>query len=184
MLDEKLLIDSLVNNDRKAYEQLVDKYKHMVYTLCVNMLKDKHLAEDVAQDCFIKVFKSIKSFKKESKLSTWIYRITYRTCIDQLRKNAIPISNIDDHYNIQDASNPENALEKEDLIQWIRKTIMQLPREDATVLQLYYQEQKSLKEVVSITGLTETNVKTKLFRSRKFLRQKAKTTFKHEIDLI
>lgn len=184
MHNEKLFIESLVNNDRMAYTELIEKYKNMVYTLCFNMLKDKHMADDVAQESFVKVFKSIKNFKHDAKLSTWIYRITYRTCIDHLRKNKVAMSNIDDHYNIQDGSNHGQALEKKDLYQWLKQMIMELPQEEANVLQLFYHQQKSLKEVVAITGLTETNVKTKLFRSRKFLRQRAETFFKHEIELI
>ncbi len=92
--DENILIAAIKNGDTRAYAQLVDRYKDLVYTLALRMLKHREEAEEVAQDTFIKVFKSLDKFKGDSKFSTWIYRVAYNTCLDTIKKNKKHLSNV------------------------------------------------------------------------------------------
>lgn len=183
MLDEDRLISLLIAKDHKAYEQLINLYKDYVYSVILSIVKDVHQAEEATQDTFMKVFKSIVSFNKESKLSTWIYRIAYRTGLDYLKKKKHSTTDVSEHVNISSSIDIEKDFHQQGLLEFVSEFISKLPAEESSVMKLFYLQQRSIKEVQAATGLTETNIKTKLFRSRKSLRLKAKDFFNQEIDL-
>ena len=85
-MEEKELISQLVQKDETAFKWLVEAYKSKVYFTVLNILQDEAEADDSAQDVFIQVYESISSFKQQSSLSTWIYRIAVRKALDKLRK--------------------------------------------------------------------------------------------------
>ena len=85
-VNETELIQGLCEHDEAAFRYLVEEYRNKVYSTMVNILQDQEEAEDGAQEVFIQVFESIRSFKNESLLSTWIYRITARKALDKLRR--------------------------------------------------------------------------------------------------
>ncbi|WP_299524360.1 sigma-70 family RNA polymerase sigma factor [Winogradskyella sp.] len=167
------LINAIKNGDTKAYAQLVDRYKDLVYTLALRMLKHKEEAEEVAQDTFIKVFKSLDKFKGDSKFSTWIYRVAYNTCLDNIKKNKKHLNNVAiDEYTFNKLDTIDNALdniineEKRDLI---KKCINKLPEDSSALLTLFYFEELSLEEISKIINVEANTVKVKLFRARKKL---------------
>ena len=88
------IINAIKNGNTQAFSILVDRYKDLVYTLAIRMIKNREEAEEVAQDTFIKVFKSLDKFKGDSKFSTWIYRVTYNTCLDNKKKNEKHLNDI------------------------------------------------------------------------------------------
>ena len=79
-------INLIIEGNTNAFSVLVDRYKDLVFSLALRMVKNKEEAEEVAQDTFVKVFKSLHQFKGDSKFSTWIYKVTYNTCLDQIKK--------------------------------------------------------------------------------------------------
>lgn len=83
--EDQIYIGRIKNGNPSAYAFLVDKYKHMVYTISIKILKNTEDAEDAAQESFIKAFQQISSFAGKSKFSTWLYTITYRTAVSRLR---------------------------------------------------------------------------------------------------
>jgi RNA polymerase sigma-70 factor (ECF subfamily) len=85
-LDELTLIEKLKQGDEAAFKQIVETWQNMVYNTAVGILQNTSDAEDVAQEVFVQVFESVKSFKAESKFSTWLYRITVSKALDNLRK--------------------------------------------------------------------------------------------------
>ena len=85
MLEEKF-INELGQGTRQAYSQLIDDYEQKVFATCISFVPNKEDAEDIAQEVFVEVFKSIKKFKAKSKLSTWIYRIATNKCLEFIRK--------------------------------------------------------------------------------------------------
>lgn len=110
--DDNILIESIENGDTKAYAQLVDRYKDLVYTLALRMLKHREEAEEVAQDTFIKVFKSLNKFKGDSKFSTWIYKVTYNTCLDRIKKNKKYLNDVAiDEFTFNKLDTIDNALD-------------------------------------------------------------------------
>jgi len=161
---------------------LVDRYKDLVFTLALRMVKNKEEAEEVSQDTFIKVYKSLRKFKGDSKFSTWIYRVAYNTCLDRLKKNKRQQNTVTiDEYTEHQVRTIDNALDKietKEKQEAIKKCIEMLPSEDGFLLTLYYFDEQSLDEIAKVVNLTANNVKVKLYRSRK----KLATILKQQLD--
>ncbi|MDY2587249.1 RNA polymerase sigma factor [Winogradskyella aquimaris] len=171
--DENILIEAIKNGNTRAYAQLVDKYKDLVYTLAIRMLKNREEAEEVAQDTFIKVFKSLENFKGDSKFSTWIYRVAYNTCLDRIKKNKKHLNNVTiDEFTFNKLDTIDNALDniiKEEKNTLIKNCINKLPEDSSALLTLFYFEELSLEEISKIINIETNTVKVKLFRARKKL---------------
>lgn len=172
-IDENILIESIKNGDTNAYAKLVDRYKDLVYTLAIRMLKNREEAEEIAQDTFIKVFKSLDKFKGDSKFSTWIYRVAYNTCLDAIKKNKKHQNDVAiDEYTFNKLDTIDNALEniiKEERSVLIKNCINKLPEESSVILTLFYFEELSLEEISKVINIEANTVKVKLFRARKKL---------------
>lgn len=183
--DDQYYITKIVAGDTKAFAVLVDRYKDLVFTLALRMLKNREEAEEVAQDTFIKVFKSLSKFKGDSKFSTWIYRITYNSCLDVLKKYKQEYSTVVlDEFSERELATLDNAfdaLAEKEQRQAIDDCLDRLPKEDSFLLTLYYFEEQSLDEISKIVGLTANNVKVKLFRGRKKLASLLKEKLEPEI---
>ena len=165
MKSEKEIIAAVQEGEYRSFAVLVDSYQHMLYTLCFNMLKDKERAEEITQDAFMKAYTNIRSYRGDSKFSTWIYKIAYHSCLTELRK----IKVINSELNDQDHSEQMNAhqiMEDEERKAQVGLAMDEMKTEDRTVLQLFYLQEQSIKEIVEITGWTESKVKVKLHRSK------------------
>jgi RNA polymerase sigma factor (sigma-70 family) len=184
-IDDQYYITKIEAGDTKVFAVLVDRYKDLVFTLALRMLKNREEAEEVAQDTFVKVFKSLNKFKGDSKVSTWIYRITYNSCLDRLKKYKQEYQTVTiDKYTEREVATLDNAfdaLAEKEQRQVIDACLQSLPNEDSFLLTLYYFEEQSLEEISKIVGLTANNVKVKLFRSRKKLASLLKERLEPEI---
>jgi RNA polymerase sigma-70 factor (ECF subfamily) len=169
-INDQDYINLVIGGDTHAFAVLVDRYKNLVFTLSLKMLKTREEAEEVSQDAFIKVYKSLPKFKSESKFSTWLYKITYNTCLDRLRskKRNTQIVCVDDFGEKEVISliNVLDTIEERECKQMIQNCLNLLPGEDSFLLTLYYFQENSLKEISKIMGINENNLKIKLFRSR------------------
>ncbi|MDD7885231.1 RNA polymerase sigma factor [Flavivirga sp. 57AJ16] len=166
-------INLIIDGDTNAFEVLVERYKNLVFTLTLRMLKNREEAEEVAQDTFIKAYKSLNKFKGDSKFSTWIYKIAYNTSLDRLKKNKkyfndVAIDEFTEH-QVKMIDDALDHLEHKEREQSIQECITLLPNDDSFLLTLYYYEDQSLEEISKTMDLTPNNVKVKLFRSRKKL---------------
>lgn len=184
-INDQHYINLILNGDANAFSVIVDHYKDLVFSLTIRMLKNREEAEEVSQDAFIKVYKSLPRFKGDSKFSTWIYKIAYNTCLDRLKKNKkfyndVPIDEFTEHQvkTIDDALENLEVKEREQAIQ---DCISLLPSEDGFLLTLYYFEEQSLDDISKVMGVTPNNVKVKLFRSRKKLAAILKQRLEPEI---
>ncbi|GAA0741345.1 RNA polymerase sigma factor [Gaetbulibacter jejuensis] len=171
--NDQHIINQILAGDTKAFAVLVNQYKDLVFTLALRMLKHREEAEEVSQDTFIKVFKSLHKFKGDSKLSTWIYRVAYNNCLDRLKKqkvqyNIVAINEFTEH-EVKTIDNAFENLVEAERRQTIQECIQMLPNDDAFLLTLYYFEEQSIEDISKVVGLTVNNVKVKLFRSRKKL---------------
>lgn len=179
------VIEQILQGDRLAYALLVDRYKNLVFTLTLRMLKNREEAEEAAQDTFIKVFKSITKFKGGSKFSTWIYKVAYNTCLDNLKKdkNKFVADNIDEIAENKTAShtNALEILQAKEQQQIVQRCLQLLPGNESFLLTLYYVEDLSLDEIATIVGIKTNNVKIKLYRSRKKLAALLKPHLETEI---
>ena len=177
---------SLVNNgDTNAFAILVDRYKDLVFTLALRLLKNREEAEEVSQDTFIKAYKSLSKFKGDSKFSTWIYKIAYYTSLDRIKKNKkhwndVEIDEFTEH-QVKTIDNALDNLETQERNQSIKDCIALLPSDDSFLLTLYYFDELSFEEISKVVGITANNVKVKIFRSRKKLATILKARLEPEI---
>ena len=183
--NDQIIINQIIEGDTNAFSVLVDRYKDLVFTLALRMVKNREEAEEVSQDTFIKVFKSLHKFKGNSKFSTWIYKVTYNTCLDRIKKykreyNNVAIDEFTEH-KVKTIDNALDNMEQAEHNQTIQDCLALLPSEDSFLLTLYYFEEQSLEEISKVVGLTANNVKVKVFRSRKKLATILKERLEPEI---
>ncbi|WP_353778156.1 sigma-70 family RNA polymerase sigma factor [Winogradskyella sp. 3972H.M.0a.05] len=171
--DDKIYIDRVLEGDSQAFAMLVNRYKDLVFSLALRMLKHREEAEEVSQDTFIKIYKSLNKFKGDSKFSTWVYKVTYNTCLDRIKKlkRTQSTQQIDEftEHQIKTLDSALDRIEAKERKEALRKCIERLPSEDSFLVTLFYFEELSLEEISEIVGLTPNNVKVKLHRSRKKL---------------
>lgn len=145
----------------------------MVFSLALKMVKSREEAEEISQDTFIKAYKNLSKFKGESKFSTWLYKITYRTCLDVLKKTKERyVLDVIDEVTINRIKSTDTILEgieQKERAEVINNCLLSMPEEERSILWMFYFEELSLKEIVNVTDFSEANVKVKLHRARKML---------------
>jgi RNA polymerase sigma-70 factor (ECF subfamily) len=168
---DNIYINKVLEGDRNAYAYLVDKYKTMVYSLALRLVKDREEAEEISQDAFIKAYQSLASFKGKAKFSSWLYRIVYNTAISKLRQHpagkvSLDESNISETLYMESKEN-YNTLSSGERKKYLELALDSLDADEKMFVVLYYYEERDLDEIAEIAGLTKTNTKVKLFRARK-----------------
>jgi RNA polymerase sigma-70 factor, ECF subfamily len=177
----KKRIMQVLKGDQDAYGEIVELYKDKVYQISYRMLGNRHEAEDIAQEAFIRAFINIHSFNIDLKFSTWLFRIATNLCIDRIRKKK-PDYYLDAEVAGTDGLNmysqipsktdmPEKELESLELEETIQKEILKLPEKYRTVIVLKYIEELSLIEISEILNLPIGTVKTRIHRGREALRK-------------
>jgi RNA polymerase sigma-70 factor (ECF subfamily) len=163
------LIQEVLSGNSRGFGALLERYQHMVFTLAMRMLNDKELAEETTQDIFVKAYRSLKSFRGDSKFSTWLYRIAYRSILDVCARearlrNPLSSSGVD---RLGEASETTwNTLMISERSTCIQEALAQLSPRDSSLLSLYYLQELSIEEISNITDLGESVVKVGLFRAR------------------
>ena len=170
--DDIHIIKEVLGGKSEQFENILNRYSGQVFNLIAHIVPCKEDAEELTQDVFIKVFRQLSSFKEESSFSTWIYRIATNTALSAARKKKHATINIEDnaHGDIPDELLDE-ALDNdsEEQLQRLSEAIDRLDAEERALITLYYMNERPIEEVATIMGLTQSNVKTKLYRTRKKL---------------
>ena len=179
-LTDENYIEKILKGDSNTFAFLIDKYKDMVFTLAIKMVKNREVAEEVSQDAFLKAYKYLPKFKGDSKFSTWLYKIAYNTSLDAIKKNSNQYNNVAiDEITVNYISSIETILdgiEREERATIINDCLEQLAEDEKAILVFFYFKELSLKEIVEITSMSEANVKVKLHRARKKLLSIVKKT--------
>ena len=176
-LQDSDVILQVLAGQQNAYAILVERYQHFVFTIAFRYLKDREEAEDMAQETFIKAYRSLADFKGDSKFSTWIYVICNNTCMSHSRKRKADIVSLDEEHHIIADSYKDSRSQK----MLIQKAIHQLPETDAQIITLFYLAEQSLEETAQILGLSISNVKVRLFRARQKLREILEVNYPEEL---
>ena len=158
--------------DFRAFSQIVSDYQQMVFTIVVRIVNNREDAEDICQEIFIKVFKSLDSFKEESEFSTWLYRIAYNTTLSEIRKRKMVFASFDDDLSTMKEEELNENMEElatEERIFYLEQALKTLPAEDALLITMFYLENQSIEAISRISNLSRANVKVKLHRIRKKL---------------
>lgn len=175
-------IKQVKKGDQSAFEDVVTIFQHRIYQHCYRMIGNKHEAEELAQEAFIRAYMNIHSFDHERKFSTWLYRIATNVTIDRLRKRKpdyyldaeLPRSEGLTMYATLPSgeSLPDDEVERFELQQYIHNEIASLSPIYRTIIMLRYLEEFSLKEISEILDIPLGTVKTRIYRGRELLRKK------------
>ncbi|MCF0073350.1 sigma-70 family RNA polymerase sigma factor [Dyadobacter sp. CY261] len=171
--DDRIYIEQVKQGNLASYTYLVDKYKNMAFTIAIKILSNTQDAEDAAQESFVKAYMQIGSFEGKSKFSTWLYTIVYRTAVSKLQQHRMVLESIDDeleeNYAYEYSPAPLDAMQASERERFVKEAISRLPKIEALVITLFYLNESPIEEIEQITGLSNSNVKVKLFRARKVL---------------
>jgi RNA polymerase sigma-70 factor (ECF subfamily) len=185
-LSDIALIERVLGGDQSAYAELVKRHQRFVFTLAMRFAKNREDAEEIAQDSFIKAYRSLSAFQGNSKFTTWMYSIVYTTAMTFLRKKRVDTTSIDDENTyIQlestHGSFDNNTAEKKSRSYYLNLAISQLLPDDAAIITLFYNGEQSLEEIAATMGMETNTVKVKLFRARQRLKDKLEGLLKHEV---
>jgi RNA polymerase sigma factor (sigma-70 family) len=185
-LPDNELISLVLKGDQLAYKVLVDRYQSYIFTLAFRLLQSREDAEEVAQDVFVKAYRSLADFKGGSKFSTWLYTITHNTGITYLRKKKQKILPIDDEFTFTKLENQEsdfkaNQIEDKSRKAMVNQAIDLLSKDDAQIISLFYKGDQSLDEIAAIMGMETNTIKVRLFRARQKLKEKMEKFFSEEV---
>ena len=180
------LIEQTLAGNQAAYADLVKRHQRFVFTLALRFAKNREDAEEIAQDCFIKAYRSLSAFQRQSKFSTWLYSIVYTTAMTFLRKKRIDTDSIDDentYIQLENVSSSHdiNSAENKSRSYYLNQAITQLMPDDAAIITLFYMGEQSLDEIGKTLGIETNTVKVKLFRARQRLKEKLEHNLKHEV---
>lgn len=168
----KAVVKQVLAGQTAAFAYVVDHYKTLVYTTAYRILRNREEAEEVAQDAFMRAYRSLGSFGWNASFSSWLYRIAYNTALTRLRGRGLRPEVLDEEreYPAPGESNRAwNTLQREERERFINLALERLPREDGLVLTLYYIAENSLPEIAHITGWGLSAAKVRLHRARKKL---------------
>lgn len=178
-------IDKVLGGDTAAFTELVNRHKEMVFTITNRILKSREDAEEIAQDVFLKVFQSLDKFKREAKFSTWVYRIAFNTAISKTRKKNLELLAIDEqmieNYTFDEIVDDTGELSLDDKKKYYEIALKKISEEDNLLLTMFYMEEQSIEDISEITGLSVSNVKVKLHRTRKRLYGHINTMLKYRV---
>ena len=162
------LVQQSIGGDDDAFEVLVRDNQRMVYALALRMLRNPTTAEDIAQEAFIKAYRNLETFRSGSKFSTWIYRITYNTAIDHIRKRKDEVE-LAEWDGASDTDTPEESAVNRETSRQVRDALKQISPDYRRVLELFYFSGKKYREVAEIMDLPINTVKTYIYRGKKEL---------------
>jgi RNA polymerase sigma-70 factor (ECF subfamily) len=188
--DDNSFISSALQGNQQAYAALVQRYQDFVFTVCLRYAVTREDAEEIAQDVFVKAWRSLADFRGESKFSTWLYTIAYNSCLTFLRKKRPGIHSLDDEKVMAAAGNIHNGqgaglAEQKSKIAMVNTAIRLLSADDAKLLLLFYRGGQSLDEIGRVLGIEPNTAKVKLHRARQRLKEKMETYFAQEVkDLV
>nr|WP_068889747.1 sigma-70 family RNA polymerase sigma factor [Pedobacter panaciterrae] len=182
--DQDLIAEVLMGNT-SAYSELVKRHQRFVFTLAVRFAKNREDAEEIAQDCFVKAYKALGTFKQTSKFSTWLYTITYTTAMSFLRKKRIDTQSINGNENELELEGhksdlSDNLVEKKSRNHYLNEAIASLSPDDIAIVTLFYKGEQSLEEIALALNMPANTVKIRLHRARAKLKERLEFLLKDE----
>lgn len=188
-MHEKSVIDLLNAGDEKAFEFIYDQNQEKVLNICFRFTGNREVAEDLTQEVFIEVFRSVKHFRKDAKLSTWIYRIATTRSIDYIRarksKKRFPfLSSIHDDIGLIEklpdhlTQDPGKSLENEDRKKILNWALNTLPENQRIAFTLSKYDELSYKEIAEVLETSLTSIESLIHRAKKNLEKRLTKYYK------
>lgn len=163
-------IEQVVAGKSNAFSYIVDRHKDKAYNLAFRICGNREEAEEIAQDSFLKAYRSLGGFKMKSSFATWLYRIVYNTAISHVRIKKKGVLSLEDFP--ADATDfignniSEEEAEKEYRSSLVNFALQKITEEERGLISFYYYEEMSTEEISDVTGISKSNIKVKLFRAR------------------
>lgn len=188
-MSEAEIIKNLQEGDGKAFRQLVEKYQQLVVNTCFGLVHNTEDAEDIAQDVFIEVFRSVHKFRADSKISTWLYRIAVNRSLNFIRDNkrrkwfrSVDETNAPDGkdaYKIPgETDSPDSDMENTQRTELLQEAIDSLPKNQRVAFTLNKYEDLSYKEISEVMQVSLSSVESLIHRAKKNLQKKLYTCYK------
>lgn len=189
--DEKELIRRLQAGETSAFRELVENHKRALFNLAYDLLGNAQDAEDISQEAFIKVYRSIGDFRGEAQLGSWMYRIVVNLCLNRRRKKALSAMELRESFEDDEThaptptsdheANPEKTTEVAMMRGHLRQALEQLSPQQKTIFVLRHDEDLPLAEIGEILKISPGTVKSQLFRA---LRKLQATLAFYKADLV
>lgn len=163
-------IGQVLEGRTNAFTHIVDRHKDHAFNLALRICGNHEEAEEIAQDAFMKAYRSLRHFRMRSSFATWLYRIVYNTAISLIRTRKKGVLSLEEFPAdaidfIRDNSTEEEA-ESEYRNSLVNFSLQKISVEERGLITLYYYEELSIEEISDITAISKSNVKVKLYRAR------------------
>ena len=193
MKEEQVLVRRIQQAEQSAFRELVERYKKNIYHLAYDLTGNHHDAEDLSQEVFIKAFRSIKKFRGDAKLSSWLYRITINTAISQKRKKSVSNMQLQENFeervnelkqnnNTEFFRNPETNAEAGLMQRHLERATQKLSPREKSIFVLRHYNDLPQQEIADILKINLGTVKSMLFRALKKL-QKELAFYREDLGL-
>ncbi|MDZ7877428.1 MAG: sigma-70 family RNA polymerase sigma factor [Saprospiraceae bacterium] len=180
--DDYQLVLEAINGNQKAYETLMNRYRHSVYHAMFKMVNNRDDADDLTIEAFGKAFHKLPSYAPNYAFSTWLFRIAINNCIDYIRKKRLKTFSIDETMKADGDSqfsqnislyepDPEHMMVHDQKIAHIRRLVEKLSTKYRAMIELRYYEELSYEEIAQEMNLPLGTVKAQLFRAKEILYQ-------------
>ncbi len=185
--NEKNIIELVCAGDMYAFESIVERYKKKVYYIAYDIVGNHHDAEDISQEVFIKMYRTLSRFRKDAKMSSWLYQIAVNTSIDVLRKrkskpllNALDLEEAETHENPPGSTggkdDPERRAVASLMQEHIQKALCKITPQERTVFVMRHYNEFKIREIADVLEVSSGTVKSLLFRALKKLRKELATS--------
>lgn len=176
------LIQECLSGRQEYFEELVTRYKKLIYSIVYNMISDKEEVSDISQEVFLRIYKALGRYNPEYKFSTWAARIATNLCLDIHRKKKVDSTPIEEIEGMADGiDTPEESFLQKERSERIRKAIDALPEKYRLPIILFHQNGLSYEEMTKVLGEPMTIIKNRLYRARLMLRESLMKDRKEEV---
>lgn len=172
--DDESIVDRVLAGDTDAFEEIVRRWQRPLFNLAYRFSRDQGLAEEMAQEAFIKIFRSLERWRREAKFSTWMFSVAvnhYRTVLRRHIPANVDLTELDNATQAGDLANEMDAAANDSVV---RRAVALLPPKYRDAIVVYYFRQQDVGETAATLGLRPGTVKARLHRARKLLQKKLK----------
>lgn len=175
MEDELQIVKSVLEGNKQAYAYIINRYKNLLYATILRMTKNPQVAQDLVQEVFIKIYQQLHKYDQKGSFSSWLYRVAYNYCMDEFRKKSYQMKQEEmSEESIINSDHPEIVFLKKEKSRQLEKLISILPEDERMIILLRYVNELSYNEISESLHIPLTDVRNKLHRAKKKMRDTVK----------
>jgi RNA polymerase sigma-70 factor (ECF subfamily) len=167
------LVERYFGGDTAAFDEIMIRYERQIYRVCYRFVENRDDALDLAQDVFIKAFEHLPTFRRESTLKTWLYRIAINHCLNHVKKHSQQFVEVSE-FTASVHPAVQHHLEHEEQREHFRRLVKRLPPKQKAILELRINEQLSYEEIAQISGRSVSTIKASVFFALEKMRKLVK----------